>query len=82
MLCALPHIWCDQVDAYYYPNMENLAEYQRFLDVGSVQECGDGVFAAARDFGDPDLVFGDCECGIGSKGKRLGDLTVYRETVW
>lgn len=80
MLCALLGIWCDQVDAFYYPDANNLLVHQEFLDVGSVERCREVVYAAAAINEDPNLERGDYECGIGPQSK-FGDLTVYKETT-
>lgn len=80
MLCSLFGLWCDQIDAFYYPNRNDLSRYEVFHDVGSLDECRRVVSAAAIRRHDPQLRRGDYECGIGPSGK-FGDLTVYKETV-
>ncbi len=80
MLCSLFGFWCDQIDAFYYPNKSDLSQYEVHRDVGSVDECRRLVNNAAFNNGDPGLRRGDYECGIGPTG-MLGDITVYKETV-
>lgn len=69
-----------QVDAYYYPNRNDLSVYEVKYDVGSVEACRDWVYAQAARNNDSNVERGDYECGIGPK-KKIGDLTVYDETV-
>lgn len=80
-LAALSLAGCSQqVDAYYYPDAENLSVFQVMRDVGSVENCRDWVRQRAWENNDPDLARGDYECGIGPSGS-LGGATVYEETV-
>jgi hypothetical protein len=81
MLCALFGIWCPQVDAFYYPDRNDLTVHEVFLDVGSVQGCRDAVFTAAARHGDANLERGDYECGVGPTGDDFGGMKVYQETV-
>ena len=81
MICGLLGLWC-QVDAFYYPDRNDLTVHQEFLDVGSIQDCRDIVYEAAAANGDPDMSRGDYECGVGPRSAEFGEgLRVYRETV-
>ena len=80
MLCSLFALLCPQVDAYFYPDRSNLTEHIEFLDVGSVEDCRQIVFAAAAERGDPEMQRGDYECGIDPRSS-FGSLKVYKETV-
>ncbi len=71
----------DTVDAYYYPDKNDLSQHRSFLDVGSVEKCRVAVFHAATLNGDPRMLRGDYECAIGRTGDSLGDIKIYRETV-
>lgn len=81
MLCAILGIWCDQVDAFYYPNRNDLMVFEVVYDVGDIDACRAAVYALAAERGDPQLVRGDYECGVGPTDKSLGDIRVYKETV-
>jgi hypothetical protein len=81
MFCELLGLWCSQVDAFYYPNRNDLTEVVEFIDVGSVDECRRVVRAAAAERNDPDLVLGDYECGVNPTGGSFGGMKVYEETV-
>ncbi|MEO8531328.1 MAG: hypothetical protein ABI459_08890 [Deltaproteobacteria bacterium] len=81
MFCAIFGFWCPQVDAFYYPDRNDLSVYETFVDVGSVESCRDVVFAAAAGKGDPNLERGDYECGVGPTGDEFGGMKVYEETV-
>jgi len=80
MLCALFGVWCPQVDAYYYPDRNDLSVHEVYLDVGSVENCRGIVYDAAARRGDPRMKRGDYECGVNPR-RSLGTLTVYEETV-
>jgi hypothetical protein len=79
-LCAFLGIACPQVDAFYYPNKHDLTVHREVLDVGSVDACRDAVFALSAENGDPDMLRGDYECGVGPKDS-FGRIPVYEETV-
>ncbi|WVX49023.1 hypothetical protein ROLI_021080 [Roseobacter fucihabitans] len=80
MLCAVLGILCTQVDAFYYPDKNDLTVHEEFLDVGSVEQCRVIVQRAAAENGDPNLTRGDYECGVDPTGS-FGDMKVYKETV-
>ena len=71
----------DVVNAYYYPNKNNLTYHQLFANVGSVENCRLVVRDAAAKRGDPDLVRGDYECCVNPTGEKLGEITICNETV-
>lgn len=81
MLCAIPGIWCDQVDAFYYPNKNDLTVFEAAYDVGDIEGCRAAVYALAAERGDPQVVRGDYDCGVGPTDTSLGDIRVYKETV-
>ncbi len=77
MLCAILGFWCPpQVDAFYYPNKNDLSVHEAFLDVGSVEACREIARGAAANNGDPNLERGDYECGVGPTAQDFGDLKV------
>ena len=45
MLCAIFGIWCDQVDAFYYPNKNDLTVFDAEHDVGDIDACRAAVEA-------------------------------------
>lgn len=86
--CSPAEMWGDtpapweQVDAYYYPDRSDLTKHESARDIGSLENCRDWIFDAAARRGDPDMLRGDWECGIGPKTRSdFGGLTVYRRTV-
>lgn len=69
----------EKVDAFYYPDRNDLSSDRRQLNVGSVETCRDWVDEQAQEFGDVDMLRGDYECGIGCKmsdGFNVCRLTV------
>jgi hypothetical protein len=68
------------VDAFYYPNRNNLDKSERQLDVGSVEACRSWVSRIAAQNNDPQIRRGDYECGVGYL-RDLGDFRVYRVTT-
>lgn len=70
----------EEVDAYYYPSRENLTVHQASRDVGSVEDCRRWVYATAASNGDPNMMRGDFECGVGRLESEMG-FNVYRITV-
>lgn len=70
----------ETVDAFYYPDRENLTAFNLISDFDSVQACRDWVYSAAAANGDPELERGDYECGI-QKLDSFGGMSVYRATV-
>lgn len=69
----------EKVDAFYYPNADNLTEWESQMNVGSVQACRDWVEDSAAAKGDSNLERGDYECGVGCKSKN--GFNVCRLTV-
>jgi hypothetical protein len=74
-----PAPW-ETVDAFYYPNRNNLSHDERRLNVGSVDACRAWVAGAAARRDDPQIRRGDYECGVGHL-KDYGELKVYRVTT-
>ena len=70
----------EEVDAVYYPDKENLWNYERRRNVGSLADCRTWVRAEAMRFNDPILQRGDYECGVGRLG-GAGGVDVYRLSV-
>jgi hypothetical protein len=69
----------EQVDAFYYPDRNNLLSDERHLNVGSVEACRAWVSSRAAARGDPSIALGDYECGVGYL-RNSGDMRVYRLT--
>jgi hypothetical protein len=69
----------EKVDAFYYPDANNLSEWEGQMDVGSVQACRDWVEDSAAAKGDPNLNRGDYECGVGCRSKN--GFNICRLTV-
>jgi len=81
MFCAILGLLCGpQVDAFYYPNSNDLTVHAEFIDVGSIENCRSVVYAEAANNGDPTMALGDYECGVGVSDK-YGSLRVYEKTV-
>lgn len=59
----------EKVNAFYYPNANDLTEWESQINVGSIQACRDWVKDSAAAKGDPNLEHGDYECGVGCKNK-------------
>ena len=74
-----PAPW-EGVDAFYYPNRNNLTQSERQMNVGSLEGCRSWVARAASLKNDPQIRLGDYECGVGYL-RDLGDLRVYRITT-
>lgn len=70
----------ETVDAFYYPDANNLAIVNIVSDFDSVQACRDWVYSAAAANGDVGLERGDYECGVQKLDTYMGML-VYRTTV-
>ena len=70
----------EEVDAFYYPNRDNLTIDMREYNVGSVENCRAWVYQQGAAKGDPHLTRGDYECGVGFV-KYFGSLKVYRITI-
>src|SRR3989344_426371 len=69
----------EKVDAFYYPDANNLSKWESQMDVSSVQACRDWVEDSAAIKGDPNLEHGDYECGVGCKSRD--GFNVCRLTV-
>lgn len=74
-----PAPW-ETVDAYYYPDRNNLTRHEAARGLTSVDACRWWVRTVAVVRGDPGIVRGDYECGIGQTRTFMG-LSVYRLTV-
>lgn len=74
-----PAPW-EAVDAFYYPDRQNLSVHREARGVGGVDGCRSWARAMAETHADPGVRRGDYECGVG-KLREWGDLTVYRITV-
>ena len=70
----------ETVDAFYYPDRNDLTQFQQTTDLVSVDDCRAWVSSAAALNGDPSLFRGDYECGI-EVVDSLGSISVYRNTV-
>jgi hypothetical protein len=70
-----------QVDAFYYPNKNDLTKHEFFSNVGSVENCRAIVQQAAARRNDPGLQRGDYECGVDPTGEDFGEIKVYKDTV-
>ena len=68
-----------QIDAFYYPDKNDLSDFQVSYDVGSLNECRDWVYSKAAQNSDRGLRRGDYECGVGPKQKY--GTTVYDKTI-
>ena len=80
MLISITGCGKEQVDAYYYPDRNDLTAHQVFENVGAFEACVDMVYAAAALNNDPDMQRGDYECGIGPTGDMFGPVKIYRVT--
>lgn len=74
-----PAPW-ERVDASYYPDRRNLVVSVDRLDVGGLDACRRWVQQRAAERGDPLLVKGDYECGVGYI-RNLVDIRVCRLTM-
>ena len=70
----------ETVDAFYYPDRNNLTMDLRQTGLKSVAECRTWVFQTAASKNDPNLARGDYECGVGLI-EHYGPVGVYRITV-
>ena len=70
----------ETVDAFYYPDKNDLSRHEAVMGLGSVQECRDQVERMAFLNNDPRLLRSSYECGI-QKIDTFGDIGVYRATV-
>lgn len=69
----------EKVDAFYYPDANDLTHWESQMDVGSVESCRDWVEDSAAAKGDPGIQRGDYECGVGCRQKD--GFNVCRLTV-
>ena len=69
-----------QVDAFYYPDRNDLTSHEFFPNVGSIDACRKVVYQAAARNNDPLMKAGDYECGINPTGRKFGDITIYETT--
>jgi hypothetical protein len=70
----------ERVDAFYYPDRNNLTMYRKMPDLKSVDECRAWVRSSSALSGDDGLYRGDYECGIGILDNS-GSYSIYRNTV-
>jgi hypothetical protein len=70
----------ETVDAFYYPSRHDLSIFEIAERLESVVACQDWVHGRASMNGDPDLIRGDYECGVGAPRHEMG-LRIYRQTV-
>lgn len=68
------------VDAYYYPDRNDLTNERSAFSFESLEDCRDWVFSQARNYNDSQLIRGDYECGVGFL-ENFGQSRVYRITV-
>ena len=69
------------VDAFYYPDRNDLTKVVVIPNVGSVEKCREVIRQKAVEYGDAGLNHGDYECAIGPTGKFVGTAQVYKRTV-
>lgn len=74
-----PAPW-ETVDGFYYPDRDNLGQFETAKGFANLQGCRDWVSSRAAQFNDPALARGDYECGVG-KPTPMGPLNLYRLTV-
>jgi hypothetical protein len=70
----------EEVDAFYYPNRNDLSDFELHIGLKTVEACRDWVRRTAATHGDAGIVRGDYECGVERLGD-FGDMRVYRLTV-
>lgn len=70
----------EEIDAFYYPNRNDLSQFEMQRGLKSVSSCRDWVRRAASIRGDTGLTRGDYECGVG-RLDDFGGIRVYRLTV-
>lgn len=79
-------IWSDdaapweEVDAFYYPDRNNLAVFDTVSGLESVDDCRVAVSMMASNRDDPSILRGDYECAVGLQEGKYG-FAVYRLTV-
>ncbi|GEO13526.1 hypothetical protein MAE02_12220 [Microvirga aerophila] len=79
-------IWGDEaapwetVDAFYYPDRNDLTKDRRSSGLSSVDACRTWINGVSRSFNDVGVKRGDYECGVGHI-RDFGSMKVYRVTV-
>ncbi|WEZ82183.1 hypothetical protein P6U16_13455 [Rhizobium sp. 32-5/1] len=72
----------ETVDAFYYPNRNDLTISQNSMDVAGVAGCREIVRYMAVVNNDPQLLRGDYECGVGRlENPGYAGINVYRLTI-
>jgi hypothetical protein len=74
-------IFPTKVDAFYYPDRNNLSKHEAVFDLKNLDECRNAVRRMAAAKGDPNLTRGTYECGVGFIRQAGDGLRVYKETV-
>ncbi len=69
----------ETVDAFYYPNRNDLSDFRKVSGLQSVDECRDAVSSMAATYNDSSFTRGDYECGIEIVDNFYG-MNVYRTT--
>jgi len=75
-----PAPW-ETVNAFYYPDKNDLTIDQRYFGFDTLAECRNWVYEHAAENGDPHLDRGDYECGVGCKSWEGSDIFVCRLTI-
>lgn len=68
----------ETVDAFYYPDKNDLNALKMMYGLNSVQACRDWVYREAAANGDAKLLKGDYECGIGRLSNEHYGIPIYR----
>jgi hypothetical protein len=71
----------ESVDAFYYPDRNDLERDVRQFGLEDVGACRRWVYAQASAHEDPGITRGDYECGVGYLESLGYGLRVYRATV-
>lgn len=71
----------ETVDAFYYPNRQDLTKHEEFKGLDSVTGCRSMVQNMALRHNDQLITKGDYECGVGQLKGDFAGLNVYRLTV-
>lgn len=75
-----PAPW-ELVDAFYYPNKNNLARHVEYKGFNSLESCRWWARLQAQNYKDPTFTNSTYECGVGYIGDKYQGLNVYRLTV-
>jgi len=70
----------ETVDAFYYPDKNDLSKALKNIGLQNIQSCRTWVRAKAEHEGDLALQRGDYECGLG-KPYSYENISVYRASV-